>query len=63
MDSLSGRFLSSQDWDESQTLEIWRGQGEVGGRERMRDQKATIIFQTVGVKRLKVCYAQLEILE
>jgi len=27
------------------------------------DQKATIIFQTVGVKRLKVCYAQLEILE
>jgi DNA helicase-2/ATP-dependent DNA helicase PcrA len=27
------------------------------------DQKATIIFQTVGVKRLKVAYAQLEILE
>ena len=27
------------------------------------NQKATIIFQTVGVKRLKVCYAQLEILE
>jgi len=27
------------------------------------DQKATIIFQTVGVKRLKVACAQLEILE
>ena len=27
------------------------------------DQKATIVFQTVGSKRLKVRYAQLEIFE
>jgi hypothetical protein len=26
-------------------------------------QKATIVFQTVGIKRLKVRYAHLEILE
>jgi hypothetical protein len=40
------------------------GVGRVRSVEGMaEDQKATIIFQTVGVKRLKVAYAQLEILE
>jgi DNA helicase-2/ATP-dependent DNA helicase PcrA len=40
------------------------GVGRVRSVEGMNEeQKATIIFQTVGVKRLKVAYAQLEILE
>jgi len=40
------------------------GVGRVRSVEGMAEnQKATIIFQTVGVKRLKVAYAQLEILE
>ncbi len=40
------------------------GEGRVRSIEGMNeDQKATIVFQTVGSKRLKVRYAQLEILE
>jgi DNA helicase-2/ATP-dependent DNA helicase PcrA len=40
------------------------GEGRVKAIEGMdEDQKATILFQTVGPKRLKVCQAHLEILE
>jgi DNA helicase-2/ATP-dependent DNA helicase PcrA len=40
------------------------GEGRVRSVEGMdEDQKATILFQTVGAKRLKVRYANLEILE
>jgi len=40
------------------------GEGRVISIEGMDEgQKATILFQTVGSKRLKVCYAYLEILE
>ena len=40
------------------------GEGKVRSIEGMdEDQKATIVFQTVGSKRLKVRYAHLEILE
>jgi hypothetical protein len=40
------------------------GDGRVRSVEGMdEDQKATILFQTVGSKRLKVRYANLEILE
>jgi DNA helicase-2/ATP-dependent DNA helicase PcrA len=40
------------------------GVGRVRSVEGMdENQKATILFQTVGSKRLKVCYAHLEILE
>ena len=40
------------------------GAGKVTFVEGMdEDQKATILFQSVGSKRLKVCYAHLEILE
>ncbi len=40
------------------------GEGRVRSIEGMNeDQKATIVFQTVGSKRLKVRYAKLEILE
>jgi DNA helicase II / ATP-dependent DNA helicase PcrA len=40
------------------------GDGRVKAIEGMdEDQKATILFQTVGPKRLKVCQAHLEILE
>jgi len=39
------------------------GVGRVQYVEGMdEEQKATIVFQTVGAKRLKVCYARLEIL-
>jgi DNA helicase-2/ATP-dependent DNA helicase PcrA len=39
------------------------GVGRVQSVEGMdEEQKATIVFQTVGAKRLKVCYARLEIL-
>ena len=40
------------------------GEGRVRSIEGMdENQKATIVFQTAGSKRLKVCYANLEILE
>jgi DNA helicase II / ATP-dependent DNA helicase PcrA len=40
------------------------GDGRVKAVEgRDENQKATILFPTVGAKRIKVCYAQLEILE
>jgi DNA helicase-2/ATP-dependent DNA helicase PcrA len=40
------------------------GEGRVRSIEGMNeDQKATILFQSVGSKRLKVAYAHLEILE
>jgi DNA helicase-2/ATP-dependent DNA helicase PcrA len=40
------------------------GEGRVRSVEGMdEDQKATILFQTVGSKRMKVRYAHLEILE
>jgi DNA helicase-2/ATP-dependent DNA helicase PcrA len=40
------------------------GEGKVKSVEGMdEDQKATIVFRTVGSKRLKVCSARLEILE
>jgi DNA helicase-2/ATP-dependent DNA helicase PcrA len=40
------------------------GDGRVNAVEGMdEDQKATVLFQTVGAKRLKVCQAHLEILE
>jgi DNA helicase-2/ATP-dependent DNA helicase PcrA len=40
------------------------GEGKVRSVEGMDEgQKATILFQTVGNKRLKVRYANLEILE
>jgi DNA helicase-2/ATP-dependent DNA helicase PcrA len=40
------------------------GEGRVKSVEGMNeDQKATIVFQSVGSKRLKVRYANLEILE
>jgi DNA helicase-2/ATP-dependent DNA helicase PcrA len=40
------------------------GEGRVRSIEGMDEgQKATIVFQTVGSKRLKVRYAHLEILE
>jgi hypothetical protein len=39
------------------------GEGKVKSVEGMdEDQKATIVFRTVGSKRLKVCSARLEIL-
>jgi len=39
------------------------GEGRVKSVEGMdEDQKATIVFRTVGSKRLKVCSARLEIL-
>ena len=39
------------------------GMGRVQSVEGMdEEQKATIVFQTVGAKRLKVCYARLDIL-
>ncbi len=40
------------------------GEGRVKSIEGVNEnQKATIVFQSVGSKRLKVLYAQLEILE
>ena len=40
------------------------GEGRVKAVEGMdEEQKATIVFETVGSKRLKVCYAHLDILE
>ena len=40
------------------------GDGRVKAVEGMdEEQKATVLFQTVGTKRLKVCQAHLEILE
>ncbi len=61
----------TQPWEEFYQLKIGMkvrhpkfGEGKVRSIEGMdEDQKATIIFQRVGSKRLKVRYAQLEILE
>ncbi len=58
-------------WEEFFTLRVGMkvrhqkfGEGRVKSIEGVNeDQKATIVFQSVGSKRLKVLYAQLEILE
>ncbi len=66
-----GPLDETQPWEEFFRLRVGMrvrhpkfGEGRVRSIEGMNaDQKATIVFQSVGSKRLKVLYAQLEILE
>ena len=52
--SQSGRFLSPQDRDEGQTLQIWRGKGTVGGRDE-RGSEGHDHFSDGGCQASKSC--------